>query len=103
MYRWSDEALAQSDLADFRCSMLRKSARSAGNNYRPGSDPQRAAESPGGIIRFRTVVIREDMVVAAVTKEGAAEFSDVSRSLHPARRFRIELSRFLQLPVLSFG
>jgi hypothetical protein len=47
------------------------------------SDPERATKSPGGIIRVRTVVIYEDMVVAAVNKQRAAEFSNSRRCLHP--------------------
>lgn len=58
-------------------------------------DPQRATERPGAIVRFRTVVIHEDMVVAAITKEGTAEFSNISRGLHPTRRFHVEISKFL--------
>ena len=67
------------------------------------SDPQRAAEPSTGIVRFRTVVIYENSVVAAITKEGPAEFSDFGRCFHPARRFRIELSKFLQLAILVFS
>src|SRR5579864_2005488 len=63
-------------------------------------DPHRATKRPGGIVRFRTVVIYENSVEAAITKEGAAEFSDSRRRFHPARRFRIESSKFLQLSVL---
>src|ERR1700694_3442121 len=63
-------------------------------------DSQRATERPGGIVRFRTVVIHENSVVAAITKEGAAEFPDIRRCFHPARRFRIEISKFLQLYIL---
>lgn len=55
-------------------------------------DSQRATERPCRIIRFRTVVIHENRVESAITKEGAAEFSYIRRCLHPARRFRIELS-----------
>src|SRR5271157_173883 len=65
-------------------------------------DPQRRREPPGGIVRFRTVVIQENSVEAAITKEGAAEFSDIRRCFHPARRFRIEISKFLQLSILFF-
>src|SRR3989304_1190544 len=47
-------------------------------------------------------MIHEDIVVAAITKEGAAEFSNIRRCFHPARRFRIEISKFLQLSILFF-
>jgi hypothetical protein len=40
-------------------------------------DPKPATESPCGIVGFCTVVIHEDRVVATITKEGAAEFSDI--------------------------
>src|SRR5579863_4713612 len=66
----------------------------------PDSDPYRTAKAPGGIVRFRAVVIQENGVEAAITKESAAEFSDGGRSLHPARRFRIEIPKFLQLAIL---
>ena len=66
------------------------------------SDPQRATERPGGIVRFRAVVIDEDGVVAAIAEEGTAEFSDSRRGSHPARRFRVEISKFLQFPILFF-
>src|SRR5258708_3208230 len=65
-------------------------------------DPQRATKRPSGIVRFRTVVIHENRVVAAITKEGAAKFSDIRRCFHPARRFRIEMSKFLQLSLFFF-
>src|SRR5580704_1190419 len=68
----------------------------------PSLDPERATERPGGIVRFRTVVIHENGVEAAITKEGAAEFSDLGRCFHPTRRFRIELSKFLQLSIFLF-
>jgi hypothetical protein len=73
---------------------------------RPGRqtlDPEQATERPTGIVRFRTVVIHENRVVAAITKECAAEFSDITRGFHPARRFGIEISKFLQLSILFLG
>src|SRR5437773_2184662 len=63
----------------------------------PHLDPERATERSAAIIRLRTVMIHEDVTEAAITKEGAAEFSNISRCFHPARRFRIEISKFLQL------
>src|SRR4051812_28674687 len=65
-------------------------------------DPQRATETPGGVVRLRTVVIQEDVAEASIAKEGALEFPDFRRCFHPARRFRIELSKFLQLSILFF-
>ena len=61
-------------------------------------DPQRAAEPPGAIVRFCTVVIHEDMVVATIAKDGAAKFSNFRRCFHPARRFRIEISQVSATP-----
>src|ERR1035438_7212552 len=66
------------------------------------SDPQRTPKRPTGIVRLRAVVIHENRVKAAIAKEGAAEFSDVRRCLHPDRSFRVEISKFLQLSILSF-
>src|SRR5262245_55323892 len=65
-------------------------------------NPERASERPRGIVRLRAVVIHEDMIVAAIAKERTVEFPDFRRCLHPARRFRIELSKFLQLSILFF-
>ena len=65
-------------------------------------DPQRATERPGAIVRLRTIVIHKDLAEAAITKESAAEFSNSSRCSHPARRLRIEISKFLQLSILFF-
>jgi hypothetical protein len=48
-------------------------------------------------------VIHENSVVAAITKEGAAEFSDIRWCFHPARRLRIEISKFLQPSILLPG
>ena len=45
---------------------------------------------------------QEDMAVAAIAKEGAAELSDVRRRLHPARCRRIEVAKGLQLSILAF-
>jgi molybdopterin molybdotransferase len=48
------------------------------------SDPQRAAEPSGAIVRFCTVVIHKDLAVAVIRKDGAAEFSNVSGRFYPA-------------------
>ena len=58
-------------------------------------DPQRATERPGGIVRFGTVVVDEDSVEAEIAEQGATEFSDSRWCSHPARRFRVEISKFL--------
>jgi len=44
----------------------------------------------------------EDMAVATIAKEGAAEVSNIGRCLYPALRFRIKFSKFLQLSILVF-
>src|SRR5882672_9902542 len=69
---------------------------------RPDLNPERATERPGAIVRLRTVVTHEDAAVAAITIERAAEFSDISRCFHPARRLRIELTQLLQLQIFFF-
>src|SRR5690349_6331322 len=66
-------------------------------------DVQTAAESSGGVVRLGAVVIEEDVIVAPIAEDGAAEFSDLSRRLHPARRLQIELSEQLQVAILIFG
>ena len=45
-------------------------------------------------------MIHEDMTEAAISKEGAAEFSNIRGCFQPALRLRIEISKFLQLPIL---
>ena len=47
-------------------------------------------------------MIHEDMVVAAISKEGTPAFSNSRRCFDPTRRFRIEISKFLQCSVLFF-
>jgi len=47
-------------------------------------------------------MIHEDIAVAAISKDGAAKFPNVSGCLQPARRFRVEISKFLQLSILFF-
>jgi len=37
-------------------------------------------------------MIYEDFVIAAVNKEGAAEFPDIRRGFYPARRPVVEIS-----------
>ena len=44
----------------------------------------------------------KDLAVAAVAKEGAAEFPNLSRRFHPALRFCVEISKFLQRTVFCF-
>ncbi len=45
----------------------------------------------------------KDVVVAAMTKEGAAKLSNLRWCLHPAIRLRIELTQGLQHSILFFG
>lgn len=42
-------------------------------------NPKRASEAPDAIVRGRTVVIHEDMVVATISKDGTTEFSNFRR------------------------
>jgi len=65
-------------------------------------NPQRATKPSGTVIRGRTVVIHEDVPVAAIAKKGTAKFSNIRWCLHPARRFRIETFKFLQCSILFF-
>ena len=44
----------------------------------------------------------KDMVVAAISKDGAAEFSNLSRCFQPALSLGIEVSKFLQRSILFF-
>src|SRR5690606_11791720 len=50
--------------------------------------------------RLRAVVIHEDMFVAAVGEDRAAELANLGRRLDPARRRGVELTELLQLPIL---
>src|SRR6266446_5030916 len=68
----------------------------------PNLEPKRATERPGAIVRLRAVVTHEDAAIAAITIKRAAEFSNISRCFHPARRLGIEISKFLQLLILFF-
>src|ERR1041385_3580737 len=65
-------------------------------------DLERATERPGAIVGLRAVVTHEDAAVTTITIECAAEFPDIRRCLHPARRLQIELAEFLQLLIFCF-
>jgi hypothetical protein len=49
----------------------------------PKSHLQPATKAPAAIVRLRAVVIDKDAAEAAIAEECAAEFSDLSRCLHP--------------------
>jgi tRNA (cmo5U34)-methyltransferase len=49
-----------------------------------GLDFQHASESPRGVIRFGTVVIGPDLVVAAIAEHRSAELADLGRGRNPA-------------------
>src|SRR5690606_10834214 len=66
------------------------------------SHPQHAPEAPGGVVRFRPIVVDEDVAVAAITKERATERSDLGGCLHPTRRLCVEFPECLQGAVLVF-
>ena len=65
-------------------------------------DSERATEPPAAIVGLGPVVIHKDAAVAAITKDGAAQPSNVCRCFQPARSLRIELSQFLQRSILFF-
>ena len=44
-------------------------------------------------------MVHEDIAIAAISKEGAAKLSNIRRCFYPTRRFRVEISKFLQLSV----
>ena len=48
-------------------------------------------------------MINEDITEAVISKEGAAEFSNIRGCFQPALRLVIEESKFLQLPILFFS
>jgi hypothetical protein len=66
-------------------------------------DPERAAESPGGIIGLCAVVRHPHSAKAVVTEDGATESSDFRRCLQPARGLRIEFVKLLRSAVVIFG
>ena len=48
-----------------------------------GSDPQRAAETPRGVVRVSPVVINKDMIITAITEKSAAKLAYPRRGLYP--------------------
>ncbi len=44
----------------------------------------------------------EDMIVATIAKDGAAELSDLRRCFQPARRFQIEIPKLLEISIFLF-
>src|SRR4051812_33016035 len=65
-----------------------------------GSDLQQAPEGPGRVVRLRAVVVREDVIVTAITKDGATALSDVGRRFDPTGRLGVERADRLQLSIL---
>src|SRR4051812_29944210 len=63
-------------------------------------DPERAPESPSGIVRLGTVVVQEDGVVAPIAEQRATALPDLGGCLHPAGRGGIELTNLLEPPIL---
>src|SRR6186713_1130526 len=61
------------------------------------------AETSRRVVRLRAVVIHEDLAVAPVAEQRAAEGPDVGRCTDPAGRRRVELAERLQVPVLVLG
>jgi len=58
------------------CRAAVPSNRKRGTQLAQNLYPERAAESSGGIVRFCAVVVHENRVETAITKQSAAEFSD---------------------------
>src|SRR5262245_59227381 len=71
--------------------------------FRSLLDLERATESPGGIVRLRAVVTREDAAVAAVAIKRSTEFPNIRRGIYPARRLLVELAQLLQREIFFFG
>lgn len=67
------------------------------------SYPNHSPETTRTVVGFGTIVIHEDLVVATVAKDGAAEIADFGRSEHPTRSFCVEISKRLKLTILLFG
>ncbi len=65
-------------------------------------DLEPAPEPPRRIVRLCSVVVQKDVAVAVITEEGATKFSNIGWRFHPARRLRIEISKFLQFSILFF-
>ena len=53
---------------------------------------QRCTEASGSIVRLCTIVIHKNGVETAVAKQRTTQLSDGDGSLHPTRRFDIELT-----------
>src|SRR5690348_10640191 len=66
------------------------------------SNPERPAKPSGRVVRFRAVVIQKHSIVAAITKDRAAELPDGGRRPDPARSLCVELPKLLQLAILLF-
>ncbi len=56
-------------------SVLPQMSRMGADDWR--LDPERAAEGSGGVVGLGAVVVDEDVAVAEIAEERAAEFSDV--------------------------
>src|SRR5271157_3754094 len=66
-------------------------------------DAQRTPKAATAVETLRSIMIHEDVSVAAIAEESAAELSNIGGRLHPTRRFRIEASEHLQPSILLFG
>ena len=67
------------------------------------SDTQLCAESAHAVIRFRSIVIGEYVVVSPVAKDCAAKRTNLRRRRHPTGCFAIERVKRLQKAVFVFG
>ena len=66
-------------------------------------DPAHAPEASGGVVRLHAIVINEDLAIAPVTEQGAAEGPDLGWRVDPAGGLQVELAKLLQGAVLRFG
>ena len=67
---------------------------SGGNDRRLDSDPERATEPPGAVVRLSPIVIHEDTAKAAITKQGAAELPHINGSFYQLDDFVSKLPSF---------
>lgn len=67
------------------------------------SDFQETAKPSGRIIRFRPVMVSENLVVAAIAKESSPQLSDGGWGEDPTGRFEVEFPQLLQTPIKVFA
>lgn len=70
---------------------------------RSNSNPEQAPEASGGVVRLHAIVINEDLAIAPVTEQGAAEGPHLGWRVDPAGGLQVEVAELLQGAVLRFG